>query len=102
MDEFINEELIQNAKKLMELYDIIYEELKNKVKYIINKKITDENIIEHMLDDIVNIPTEKCNQLFLYFCQYVSLFNKEVVNNYIDLYNDLYGPIDKDKILKKN
>lgn len=98
MDNFISDELLESFKKLNELWDVAYEELKPRVVYIIKNK---KNIIEHMYDEITNIPTDKCYELFIYFSKYVALFNMDIVKEYIDIYDDLYGPIDKDKILKK-
>ena len=101
MDDFITEELIQSIKELQKLYDIAYYEIKEKVDYIIKSKITNENIIEHMYDEITNIPTDKCYELFIYFSKYVASFNMDIVKDYIDIYDEIYDPIEKDKILKK-
>ena len=71
-----------------------------KVNRVISNKIRDKYTIEHLFDEIINIPTDKCYELFIELCAYVSQFNKELVDDYIELYNDLYGDDDKEANMK--
>ena len=91
MDGNEYDELNGMFSKLMDLYDLAYEDIKRDVEYIILNGIRDEYIIEKLFDNVINIPTDKCYKLFVDLCAYVSRFNKGIVNDYIDVYKDLYG-----------
>ena len=79
------------VRSLMDLYDIAYENVKKDVEYIILNGITDEIIIDHVFDNILNIPTDKCYRLFVDLCDYVSCFNEQMANEYMEIYKELYG-----------
>ena len=76
------------VRSLMDLYDIAYENAKKDVEYIILNGITDENIIDHVFDNILNIPTDKCYRLFVDLCDYVSCFNERMTNEYMEIYKE--------------
>ena len=99
MDGNEYDELNGMFSKLMDLYDLAYEDIKRDVEYIILNGIRDEYIIEKLFDNVINIPTDKCYKLFVDLCAYVSRFNKEIVNDYIEVYNDLYGDDGKENDL---
>ena len=99
MDGNEYDELNGMFSKLMDLYDLAYEDIKRDVEYIILNDIRDEYIIEKLFDNVINIPTDKCYKLFVDLCAYVSRFNKGIVNDYIEVYNDLYGDDGKENDL---
>ena len=88
-------ELPENLKdalnELFILYDEAYIELRKEVIYLIRNNIRNINIIEHTFDKLLNIPTEKCYKLFTLLCEYVSTFDTELVDDYKEIYNELYG-----------
>lgn len=96
MGELISDDLVNMARGLMELYDIAYEQVKPKVQYLIVHHVQDMNVIDHIFDEVLNIPTEKAYQLYLQLCNYVATFNPKEAKEYIDLYYDLYG-LDEEK-----
>lgn len=79
------------ASGLVELYSIAYIQIKPQVENIINNNIKDMTYIEYTLDGLLNVPYEPCNQLFVKLCNYVSTFDKDCANEYMEIYEDLYG-----------
>ena len=93
-------DLYRLVNELRYLYEISYNNIKPQVLYIIKNNIQDTNLIEHTLDSLLDIPTDKGYQLFTEFCNYISTFNKEIANDYINIYDELYDI--NSKIKKKN
>lgn len=91
MDDILSDELRGMFNGLMGLYDQAYGEIRKDVEYIVLNDIRDDYILEHVFDKIINIPTDKCYELFVELCDYVSHFNEEMVEDYKDIYNELYG-----------
>ena len=85
---------------LMDLYKRAYEELNPKVDYIIENKVTDLDYIAKILDRLLNIPHDYCYLLFIKLCNYIAKFNKPFADEYITIYQELYGE-DEPKIKKK-
>ncbi len=94
MGEFLPSDLREMFDGLMDLYDLAYEEIRRDVEIVILNGIKDEEIIAHIFDNILNVPTERCFELFNDLCDYTSTFNQGLVDDYIDIYNDLYGDDD--------
>ena len=96
----IPNEIFEMAKSLNELYELSYNQIKPEISYIIKNNIKDMNYIDHVFDELINIPTDKCYKLFIKLCEYVKTFNAKIVNEYIDIYEDLYGEEPKKKKYK--
>lgn len=93
------DEIFELAKSLMVIYDRMYEELEPLVLDIINNNICDIKLIEHTLDLLFGVPTEKGEKLYRKLCEYYSHINKEYADDYLDFYDEMYG---EEKVLKKN
>lgn len=79
------------ASGLIELYGIAYIQIRPQVANIINNNVTNIAYIENVLDQLLNIPYKPCYQLFIKLCNYVSTFDKDCANDYLEIYEDLYG-----------
>ena len=64
MEYILSNEIKSMIQNLIELYDISYNQIKPKVAYIINNEIKDIDFICHILDELLDIPTDKCYNLF--------------------------------------
>ena len=49
--------ILEIAKQLANLYETMYELAASQVSYIMNNHITSSDVIEHCLDQILDIPT---------------------------------------------
>ena len=87
------------AKELNDLYEIMYNEIKPEVNYIIQKQITSKKTIEDCLDKLLDIPTTKAESLFNKLCNYYEKINKEIATEYREIYKELY--FDDFKKIKK-
>ena len=81
---------------LNNLYDLAYKELKTQVAYIIKKNLKDSKMIESTLDQLLNIPTDKCYLLFIKLCNYVATFDQSMADDYLTIYDELYGNHDNE------
>ena len=88
MDEYDGFENI--AKQIIELYEIKYNIIKPVAMNIISNKIVDAFIIEHILDETLDIPTNKGYELHISLCKYYSNIDKESAQFYIDEYHHLW------------
>lgn len=95
----LDDKLKKQLQELTELYELAYKQVKPSVDYIIKNNIRDLKYIEKTFDDIINIPTDRCYQLFLKLYDYVKMFNKELANEYYQIYEELYGD---EKIKKRS
>ena len=96
----ISDELKSMLSGLIELYEFEYRQLKQYVDYIIKKNIQNIEFIEQILERLLNIPYEPCHQLFTKLCSYVSKFNQPFADDYLAIWDDLYGE-DEPKVKKK-
>ena len=96
----IPNEIFEMAKELNELYELSYKQIEPQVIYIIKNNIKDINFIDHVFDELLNIPTKKCYKLFMRLCDYVETFNIKLVKEYLEIYEELYGD-DKSKEKQK-
>lgn len=90
-DYTLPSEIKEIASGLIELYGIAYIQIRPQVANIINNNVTNIAYIENVLDQLLNIPYEPCYQLFIKLCNYVSTFDKDCANDYLEIYEDLYG-----------
>lgn len=96
----ISDELKSMLSGLIDLYELEYRQLKQHVDYIINHNIQNIEFIEQILERLLNIPYEPCYKLFTRLCGYVSKFNQPFADDYLTIWNDLYGE-EEPKIKKK-
>ena len=73
------------AKGLLNVYEEAYEIYKVEVDRIINNRIIDNNYIEHTLDYILNIYTEKGFNLFMRLLLYYRIVNYDNAKAYLEL-----------------
>lgn len=97
----LDNELKDMLNNLMQLYDLAYQSLKPKVAYIIKNNIKDTRFLESVLEELLNIPTDKCYNLLTKLCNYIMSFNHELAEDYLTLYDELYGNNDQ-KTKKKS
>ena len=90
----LSPELTEMLNDLVVLWDLAYEQIKPMVDYIIKNNIRDSQRIDLYLEKILDIPTEKCYQLYLKLCAYYATFNYESAKEYLALYEELYGEDD--------
>ena len=76
---------------LMELYELAYQQLNIKVTYLIDNGIRNKRLIENTFEELLNIPTDKCYDLFIKLCNYVKTFDEQLVIDYQTIYEELYG-----------
>lgn len=91
MEYILSNEIKSMIQNLIELYEISYNQIKPKVAYIINNEIKDIDFICHILDELLDIPTDKCYNLFKELCNYTSQINAKITNEYLEIYQELYG-----------
>lgn len=94
------DEILELAKELNELYEISYKHLRVEVNNIIKNRITDKHIIEKCLDELLNIPTDKCYELLKLLCEYYSLIDKDSAKFYLETFDEMYGDDDWKDIKK--
>ena len=87
-------------EQLAASYDAAYEILLPVVENIINNKITDIDLIEHTLDQILDIHTEKGFNLFLKLVFYYSSIHLEKSFAYIDMLKE-YRSEEYEQYVKK-
>ena len=78
------------ARSLNELYKTMYALYVPEVNRIIKNKITDIDTIESCLDNLLNVPTDECYDLFLRLCTYYKNINEKSAKEYIEIYKELY------------
>ena len=98
MENILSNEIKSKIQSLIELYDISYNQIKPQVLYIINNNIKDVGFICHVLDELLNIPTDKCYRLFIELCNYTINIDKNISSEYLEIYQEIYG---KDEIESK-
>ncbi len=76
------------AEELAKSYETAYNLCYPQVEYIINNNITDINIIEHTLDQVLDIYTEEGFYLFLKLLIYYRSINPENAKDYLELLID--------------
>ena len=106
--------MIDNIKKIGKELLICYEEAyklyRPQVKTIINNKIKDIDYIEHTLDGVLNIYTDKGFYLFIELLLYYKKVNYKNACEYLEIlkedreeeYNEFVKSIKKNKDKKRN
>ena len=106
----IDEDIKWLGEQLLLCYEEAYNFYRPQVKRIINGKIKDINYIEHTLDGVLDIYTDKGFYLFIELLLYYSTVNYKNARDYLEIlkedreeeYNDFVKSIKKNKDKKKN
>lgn len=93
--------IINNAKRLIKLYEAMCDKLKIEVNFIIDNNITNKNIIERCLDVLLSIPTEKAYLFLKTLCNYYITIDNEAALFYLNMYDELYNE-EEIKVRKKD
>lgn len=91
------DEIKELASGLVKIYEIKYEMVKPQVINIIKNRITNKDIIEHTLDQTLDIPTDKGYELHSLLCRYFSMIDKESAEFYMNEYNNFWNEEDEEK-----
>ena len=81
----LDDNLMELVKGLMDSYEAMYKLCYHEVVRIIEYKIKDVNLIEHTLDQILDIYTEKGFYLFLKLLDYYKTVNNNHALEYLEL-----------------
>ena len=93
----LSNEIKELAAGLVKIYEIKYEMVKPQVINIIKNRITNKGIIEHTLDQTLDIPTDKGYELHSLLCRYFSMIDKESAEFYMNEYNNFWNEEDEEK-----
>lgn len=98
MAVLIDEELRKAIVREQELRKVAYNLCKNDVEQIIKNKVTDENKIDNVIEQILNFITdEKFCELHRNLSNYVETFDSELADSYrrgMDMFLDYYYKMD--------
>lgn len=73
------------------MFDSVYPQLEQELNYIISNKITNEDRIGHLFDNILNMCFMKDgSHLYKKLCQYYYSIDKDTTLRYIESYNDFF------------
>ena len=93
----LSDEIKELASGLVKIYEIKYEMVKPQVITIIKNRITNKDIIEHTLDQTLDIPPDKGYELHSLLCRYFSMIDKESAEFYMNEYNNFWNEEDEEK-----
>lgn len=101
----IDDNIKQLVNLLMDSYNEAYNYYEPIVKMIIKTKCKDINYIDHTLDNVMDIYTDKGFDLFIELLNYYKTINKENADEYLEILKDFredeYNEYVK-KLVKKN
>ncbi len=81
----IDDDFKKLAKEIATGWEIMYNICYPEVERIINNKIRDISVIEHTLDQVMDIYTEKGFYLFLKLLLYYRTINEENAKDYLEI-----------------
>lgn len=84
-------------EELYVMYEYMTKMLKKDVTFLIMNNIRDIKTIEIYLDQLLNIPTDKAQELFKQLCDYYMTINKENAESYLEIYKEMYEEEPKTK-----
>ena len=87
----INDELINLASFLNQTYQSQLNMIKKQIVNIVINNSNDIFLIEHLLDELLNIPTCESERLYNYLCGYLDKFNKESAKYYKLEYKNMWN-----------
>lgn len=86
----LNDGFEEMAEELSNCYNSEVKRLKKAIIKLIIHNIKDTSIIEHLLDDLLNIPTEESERLYNFLCEYLDNINKESAKFYKLEYKNMW------------
>lgn len=97
------ESISESVNFLSELQEEQLSITTNKIEYVINIKVTDENFLAHLFDDLLNLTYwygSNMNELYYKLLEYVKTFNLELANDYelyyLEIINEEEIPLKKE------
>lgn len=88
-------DLLSGIRETCKMFDSVYPQLEQELNDIITNKITDEDKIGHLFDNILNMCFMKDgSKLYKMLCQYYYTIDKESTLSYIESYNDFFDEED--------
>lgn len=96
----IEDKLKELAIEIAKCWEVKYKICYSEVERIINNKITDTRVIEHTLDDILDIYTEKGFYLFLKLLLYYRTIDYESAKDYLEILKEFRPDEYKDFVKK--
>jgi hypothetical protein len=85
------------VEELYSMHEYMTKILKKDVIYLIRNNVKDIKTIEIYLDQLLNIPTDKAQELFKELCRYYMTINKENAESYFEIYKEMYEENHKTK-----
>lgn len=86
----LNDNFKEMAEELSNCYNSVVKRLKKSIIKLISHDIKDLDIIEHLLDDLLNIPTIESERLYNFLCEYLNEINKESAKFYKLEYKNMW------------
>ena len=88
--------------EILELQKDIIKDLENRIDYVINKKVKDDDLVAELFDVLLNLlQTDEVLNLYKKLGRYYYFVNPYLVSDYINIYKDMYlDSEDEIKILK--
>ncbi len=83
------------TNNISHLYEEAYQELKPRVARIINNHLTDSYLLEITFDSLLTIPTKECFDLFTCLYDYALDIDRELAEDYMQIYNEKYNEKEK-------
>lgn len=87
----MNKDIYEIISSLNKIYQVEEIRLTDKVNFIISNKITDKNIIERTIDEIISIPTTRASMLASRLNNYYSNLDYESSKEYKKIIKITYG-----------
>ena len=82
---------VELASELVSLYKVNLDIAEKEIKNIIINNIKDTHVIEHTLDKLLEIPTEKSERLYNFLCEYLDTIQEEKAKSYKLLFKDTWN-----------
>ena len=88
-------DLLGGIRDASKMFDSVYPQLEQELNDIIANKITNEDRIGHLFDNILNMCFMKDgSELYKRLCQYYYTIDKDSTLSYIESYNDFFDEED--------
>ena len=101
MDKNI-EELVKMIKEIDNLQQIVLKNLNREINYIINNKIVDDKKVESLFEDLLNLlQSKRVLNLYKKLGRYYYFVNSSLVDEYVNIYIDMYCDNEDEKSLIK-
>ena len=90
-DNKIDDGLFELAESLNNSYKVELARLKKTIIKLIMHNINDSNLIEHLLDDLLNIPTDESERLYNFLCEYLNTIDDKSYKYYKLEFKKMWG-----------